>query len=54
MRKELLDAMKAKPGQVTVPTAGVTSAGHNAMDLITPKSLASNTDTSHTTVEILP
>jgi tripartite-type tricarboxylate transporter receptor subunit TctC len=32
--KELLDAMKAKPGQVTVATAGVTSAGHNAMELI--------------------
>ncbi len=32
--KELLDAMKAKPGQVTVATAGVTSSGHNAMDLI--------------------
>jgi len=32
--KDLLDAMKAKPGQVTVATAGVTSAGHNAMELI--------------------
>ncbi len=32
---ELLDAMKAKPGQVSVATAGVTSAGHNAMELIT-------------------
>ena len=32
--KDLLDAMKAKPGKVTVATAGVTSAGHNAMDLI--------------------
>jgi tripartite-type tricarboxylate transporter receptor subunit TctC len=32
--KELLDAMKAKPGQITVATAGVTSAGHNAMELI--------------------
>jgi tripartite-type tricarboxylate transporter receptor subunit TctC len=31
---ELLDAMKAKPGAVTVATAGVTSAGHNAMELI--------------------
>ncbi|MEO9102706.1 MAG: tripartite tricarboxylate transporter substrate binding protein [Burkholderiales bacterium] len=30
----LLDAMKAKPGQVSVATAGVTSAGHNAMELI--------------------
>jgi tripartite-type tricarboxylate transporter receptor subunit TctC len=32
--KDVLDAMKAKPGQVTVATAGVTSAGHNAMELI--------------------
>ncbi|MBG9388604.1 Bug family tripartite tricarboxylate transporter substrate binding protein [Caenimonas aquaedulcis] len=32
--KEFLDAMKAKPGQVSVATAGVTSAGHNAMELI--------------------
>ena len=33
--KELLDAMKARPGQISVATAGVTSAGHNAMELIT-------------------
>ena len=32
--KELLDAMKARPGQIPVATAGVTSAGHNAMELI--------------------
>ncbi len=32
--QELLDAMKAKPGQIPVATAGVTSAGHNAMELI--------------------
>lgn len=32
--KELIDAMKAKPGQISVATAGVTSAGHNAMELI--------------------
>ena len=32
--KDLLDAMKAKPGQISVATAGVTSAGHNAMELI--------------------
>jgi tripartite-type tricarboxylate transporter receptor subunit TctC len=32
--KELLEAMKAKPGQISVATAGVTSAGHNAMELI--------------------
>ncbi len=31
---ELLDAMKAKPGAITVATAGVTSAGHAAMDMI--------------------
>ncbi|MDB5829356.1 MAG: hypothetical protein JWQ73_3576 [Variovorax sp.] len=33
--KDLIDAMKAQPGKVTVATAGVTSAGHNAMDFIT-------------------
>lgn len=33
--KELLDAMKANPGKISVATAGVTSAGHNAMELIT-------------------
>jgi tripartite-type tricarboxylate transporter receptor subunit TctC len=32
--KDVLDAMKAKPGQVSVATAGVTSGGHNAMELI--------------------
>jgi tripartite-type tricarboxylate transporter receptor subunit TctC len=32
--KDLLDAMKAKPGEVTVATAGVGSAGHNAMEAI--------------------
>ena len=32
--KELLDDMKARPGQISVATAGVTSAAHNAMDLI--------------------
>src|SRR5450432_1721533 len=32
--KELLDAMKAKPGQISVATAGVTSAGHTAMEAI--------------------
>ena len=32
--KDLLDAMKANPGKVSVATAGVTSAGHNAMELI--------------------
>ena len=31
---QLLDAMKAKPGEVKVATAGVTSAGHNAMEAI--------------------
>jgi tripartite-type tricarboxylate transporter receptor subunit TctC len=32
--KELLDDMKARPGQISVATAGVTSAAHNAIDLI--------------------
>ena len=32
--KELLDDMKARPGQISVATAGVTSAAHNAMDFI--------------------
>lgn len=31
---ELLEAMKAKPGEITVATAGVTSGGHNAMEAI--------------------
>jgi tripartite-type tricarboxylate transporter receptor subunit TctC len=31
---QLLDAMKAKPGEVKVATAGVTSGGHNAMEAI--------------------
>ena len=31
---ELLDAMKAKPGEIAVATAGVTSGGHNAMEAI--------------------
>jgi tripartite-type tricarboxylate transporter receptor subunit TctC len=32
--KDFLDAMKAQPGKIPVATAGVTSAGHNAMDFI--------------------
>ena len=32
--KQFIDEMKAHPGQVKVATAGVTSAGHNAMDFI--------------------
>jgi len=32
--QQLIDAMKAKPGQVTVATAGVTSGGHNAIEAI--------------------
>ncbi len=32
--KDLLDAMQARPGQISVATAGVTSAGHNAMELL--------------------
>jgi tripartite-type tricarboxylate transporter receptor subunit TctC len=31
---QLLDAMKARPGEIKVATAGVTSGGHNAMELI--------------------
>ncbi len=31
---EFIDAMRAKPGAITVATAGVTSAGHAAMDLV--------------------
>jgi len=31
---ELLEAMKARPGEITVATAGVTSGGHNAMEAI--------------------
>jgi tripartite-type tricarboxylate transporter receptor subunit TctC len=32
--KELLDAMKAKPGQISVATAGVNSSGHAAIEAI--------------------
>jgi tripartite-type tricarboxylate transporter receptor subunit TctC len=32
--KDLLAAMAAKPGQISVATAGITSAGHTAMDLV--------------------
>lgn len=32
--RELLDAMTAQPGKISVATAGVTSSGHTAMDLI--------------------
>jgi len=32
--QELLDAMKAKPGEISVATGGVTSAGKSAMDLV--------------------
>jgi tripartite-type tricarboxylate transporter receptor subunit TctC len=32
--QQLLDAMKAKPGEIKVATAGVTSGGHNAMEAI--------------------
>ncbi|HEX7388045.1 MAG TPA: tripartite tricarboxylate transporter substrate binding protein [Castellaniella sp.] len=31
---ELIAAMKAKPGEISVATAGVTSAGHSAMDRV--------------------
>jgi tripartite-type tricarboxylate transporter receptor subunit TctC len=32
--KELLDAMKAKPGQISVATAGINSSGHSAIEAI--------------------
>jgi len=32
--KELIDAMKANPGKISVGTAGVTSTGHNAIEAI--------------------
>jgi tripartite-type tricarboxylate transporter receptor subunit TctC len=32
--KDVIDAMKAKPGQVSVATAGVQSSGHSAMERI--------------------
>jgi tripartite-type tricarboxylate transporter receptor subunit TctC len=32
--QELIDAMKAKPGEIAVATAGITSGGHNAMEAI--------------------
>ncbi len=47
-RQELIDAMKAKPGAIRVATAGVTSAGHNAMELIA-KATGVNYRTSPTT-----
>ena len=35
---QLLEAMKADPGQVSVATAGLSSAGHNAMESIAQQS----------------
>ncbi len=32
--QDLMDAFEASPGQIAVATAGMTSAGHNAMELI--------------------
>lgn len=32
--RELIDAMAAQPGKISVATAGVTSSGHTAMDLV--------------------
>ena len=32
--KDLLDAMKAKPGKISVSTAGLTSSGHMAIELV--------------------
>jgi tripartite-type tricarboxylate transporter receptor subunit TctC len=45
---QLLDEMKAKPEQVKVATAGVTSGGHNAMELI---SRAANVKYRHVTYD---
>jgi tripartite-type tricarboxylate transporter receptor subunit TctC len=45
---ELLDAMKAKPGQVSVATAGVNSSGHSAMEAIAK---AANVKYKHVTYD---
>ena len=51
--KQLLDAMKAQPGKISVATAGVTSAGHNAMELIA-KATGVTYSTSPTTAATRP
>ena len=52
--KDLLDAMKAKPGSVAVATAGVNSSGHSAIEAHRARSRASPTSTSPTTAATLP
>ncbi len=45
---ELLDAMRAKPGQISVATAGVNSSGHSAMEAIAK---AANVKYKHVTYD---
>ena len=45
---ELMDAMKAKPGQISVATAGVNSSGHSAMEAIAK---AANVKYKHVTYD---
>ena len=45
---ELIDAMKAKPGQISVATAGVNSSGHSAMEAI---ARAANVKYKHVTYD---
>jgi tripartite-type tricarboxylate transporter receptor subunit TctC len=45
---ELLDAMKAKPGQISVATAGVNSSGHSAIEAI---ARAANVKYKHVTYD---
>ena len=44
----LIDAMKAKPGQISVATAGIASAGHNTMESI---AAATGVDYKHVTYD---
>ena len=45
---ELIDAMRAKPGQISVATAGVNSSGHSAMEAIAK---AANVKYKHVTYD---
>jgi tripartite-type tricarboxylate transporter receptor subunit TctC len=45
---ELIDAMRAKPGQISVATAGVNSSGHSAMEAIAK---ATNVKYKHVTYD---
>ncbi len=45
---ELIDAMRAKPGQVSIATAGVNSSGHSAMEAIAK---AANVKYKHVTYD---